>query len=104
MGRKGEGKAKGERGRGREGRRLGRKGGEREHTGIFFLSCFNFSHDALNIKAAKVPPGLSPLDSRCTPAQALFVKTWCLQDGDRRWTNSPRDCFASHGLCHQVPW
>lgn len=39
MGRKGEGKAKGERGRGREGRRLGRKeGGGRERTYRYLLS------------------------------------------------------------------
>lgn len=39
MGRKGEGKAKGERGRGREGRRLGRKveGGERTYRYFLFF-------------------------------------------------------------------
>lgn len=104
MGRKGEGKEGGEiEGEKEEEKEGERKGGEREPPGrVLFLSCFNFFYDALNIKIVNMPPSLSPLDSRCILVQALFAKAWCLQEDDQRWTNIPS--FASHGLCHQVPW
>lgn len=106
MGKKGEGKEGGERDRGRGGREGRREEAGRENIQIefSFSPALIFFYDALNIKIVNVPPGLSSLDSRCTLVQALFVKAWCLQEDDQRWTNIPSDCFASHGLCHQVPW
>lgn len=105
MGEEGKGKEVGrERGRGRE---AGREGGskERKQTGrLPFLFCLNYPCGTLEVKTAKEPSGLSFLDSRYTPAQPLFVKAWCLQGDDQRWTNSTSYRFASHGLCHQVPW